>query len=236
MHTLLLVEDDEILANRVSEFLQQSGFNVTIALDGKQALVAFKNTSVDLVLLDWMLPEISGIDLCREFRMISNIPIIMLTAKSEESDKIVGLELGADDYMTKPYSLKELLARIRSNLRRQHASPTPAEVPVNSESMEFPHFSLNLTSHKLIVKGNTIETTRSEFDLLLLFCQHPERVYNRNDLLNQLNGKEHGAFDRSIDMHISNIRKKIEPDPKKPIYLKTVWGVGYQFEIPVDIE
>lgn len=231
--SILLVEDDEALAEQVAQFLEQSGYSVDIACDGKQGLARFQEKPPDLILLDWMLPELPGIDLCREIRKTSDVPIIMLTAKGEEIDKIVGLELGADDYMTKPYSLKELLARIRTNLRRVASMHDNMTRPDTAEaSLHFPHFELNEATHRLIVDSQPVETTRSEFDLLLLFCNHPGRVFSRNDLLAHVSGKDHGVFDRSIDMHLSNLRKKIEPDPKKPIYLTTVWGVGYRFEIP----
>jgi len=230
-YSILMIEDDEFLAQQVGRFLEQSGYQVNLVFDGQQALASFNTNAPDLILLDWMLPEISGIDLCREIRKTSTVPIIMLTAKGEESDKIIGLELGADDYMTKPYSLKELLARIRRILRRV----TEAEqqvAPIETERLKFPHFELDESTHRLIVNGQPLETTRSEFDLLRLFCRQPGRVFSRDDLLSHISGKEHGAFDRSVDMHISNLRKKIEPAPKKPVYLKTVWGVGYRFEIP----
>lgn len=231
-HTLLLVDDDEVLAKQVAGFLEQSGYELSIALDGKQALEKVQQTKFDLLLLDWMLPEISGIDVCKEIRKTSTVPIIMVTARGEETDKIIGLELGADDYMTKPYSLKELLARIRSLLRRSSELQQNENTLTADIVRRFPHFEIHESSHELIVGGLNVEITRSEFDLVGLFCSQPGHVFTRNDLLSHITGKEHGAFDRSVDMHISNIRKKIEPDPKRPIYFKTVWGVGYRFEIP----
>jgi len=223
--TLLLVDDDDALIKQVGQFLEQSGYDVVLAFDGQAGLLAFEQHQPDLVLLDWMMPGINGIDLCREIRQQSQVPIIMLTAKGEETDKIIGLELGADDYMTKPYSLRELLARIRSNLRRVTSQPT-----TTPSRLSFPHFELDITERKLFVNKQSIEITHTEFDMLQLFCSHPARVYRRDTLLDQLRGKEPESFDRSVDMHISNLRKKIEPNPKKPMYLITVWGVGYRFE------
>ena len=223
--TILLVDDDDTLITQVGQFLQQSQYNIVLAFDGRAGLAAFEHHHPDLVLLDWMMPEINGIDLCREIRRQSEVPIIMLTAKGEETDKIIGLELGADDYMTKPYSLRELLARIRSNLRRTTSKSLPPQ-----SRLSFPHFELNVSERKLIVDDHSVEITRTEFDMLQLFCSNPGLVYSRDVLLERISGKESEAFDRAVDMHISNLRKKIEPNPKKPIYLITVWGIGYRFE------
>jgi two-component system OmpR family response regulator len=227
---ILLIEDDKILARQVCQYIEKSGYDVILAHDGMKGLETFQTKKPNLILIDWMLPEINGIDVCREIRKSSNVPIIMLTAKGDETDKVIGLELGADDYMTKPYSLKELLARIRVNLRRISSPKLSTMDTVKDNILSFPHFELKVSNHKLLVNNQALTITRSEFDLLLLFCNNPERVFSRNELLDHVSGRESGSFDRSVDVHISNLRKKIEPDPKKPIYLITVWGVGYRFE------
>lgn len=223
---VLIVDDDYKLADFVKEFLGQHHYQVYHAPDGLRGLELFRAYDPDMVLLDLMLPELDGLEVCKTIRQSSQVPIIMLTAKGEESDKVIGLELGADDYLAKPFGLKELLARMRAVMRR-HEKPQE----VNSQNMiELKRFSLNLISHELIVDSQPQTITNSEFELLKLFAQNPGRVFSREELMEKVRGREIDNFDRAIDMHISNLRKKIEVDPKKPACIKTVWGVGYKLE------
>ncbi len=222
---ILVVDDDYKLADFVKEFLEQHHYQVYLAHDGLKGLELFRTFEPDMVLLDLMLPELDGLEVCKTIRQSSQVPIIMLTAKGEESDKVIGLELGADDYIPKPFGLKELHARMRAVMRRHDK---PAETAQSLIQMR--RFSLNLMSHELIVEGRPQEITNSEFELLKLFVLHPGRVYSREELLERVRGRDMESFDRAMDMHISNLRKKIEPDPKKPVCIKTVWGVGYKFE------
>ena len=235
-HRILLIEDDELLAETTRRYLEGFGFQVRHASDGETGLTSLTQRSADLVLLDLMLPGIDGLEVCRRLRSspaTARLPILMLTARGDETDRVVGLEMGADDYLPKPYSLRELVARIRAVLRRASregraaAEPTDDGGEPSSRSIEIGPLLLDQGSRRVSCRGLDVELTATEFDLLWLFASRPGRVLSRTQLLDLLRGREFDSFDRSIDVHVSKLRKKLEPDPKSPTILKTVWGVGY---------
>jgi DNA-binding response OmpR family regulator len=221
--TILVVDDEEKIVDIIVPYLQQEGYRTLTARTGKQALQIAKADHPSLVVLDWMLPETSGIEVCRELRRIGSIGIIMLTAKSEETDKIIGLEVGADDYLTKPFSLRELSARIRSVLRRIQEQPEP--------TLTMQRGSLIISESKCQVwkDGNELDLTPTEFKLLLTLAAKPGIVYSRLQLLQAALEDDYVNYERTIDAHISHLRKKIEDNPANPLYVQTVYGFGYKF-------
>jgi len=227
---ILLVEDDRRLAPLVQQFLEDHHYQVIWCGDGQRGLDRFRTERPDLVVLDIMLPGKDGFTFCQEIRRHHRTPILMLTARGDESDRVLGLELGADDYLTKPFGLRELQARIKALLRR--STWTARRDDSGSQIREIGEFQLDL-DQRLLLKGETqIELTRSEFDILDALSSHPGRVWHRNALLDRIKGGQGDAFDRSVDTHISNLRRKIEVDPKSPQYILTVWGVGYRLQVP----
>ncbi|MCB9638354.1 MAG: response regulator transcription factor [Myxococcales bacterium] len=239
---ILLIEDDTILAEHTIQYLENFGFFVQWEEEGPAGLQAAKEAPFDVLLLDLMLPGMDGLEICRQLRAeerTSHIPILMLTARGDETDRIVGLEIGADDYLAKPFSLRELVARIRAILRRiqldqETQSPPPSPLPEPStETLEIGCLQLNQATREAFCRGEPIELTASEFDLLWLLVSRPQHVWKREQLLDEVRGREFEAFDRSVDVHISKLRKKIERDPKNPSMIQTVWGVGYRF-LPED--
>lgn len=222
---ILLVEDDRVLAPLVQTFLQDHHFDVSWAADGEQGWRDFTRTEPDLVVLDLMLPGRDGLSLCKEMRAAGDTGILILTAKGDESERIVGLELGADDYLTKPFSLRELLARIRAVLRR-YRLPTSEEADT---VRSIGPFTVDLGCRALARGTRSVELTRTEFDLLERMTRWPGRVFTREELLDAVRGGVTGAFDRAVDRHVSNLRAKIEVDPKQPEFVQTVWGVGYRW-------
>ena len=223
MKRVLVVEDEMKIARLVRDYLHQAGFAVLEASDGATALSLAKAERPDMIVLDLGLPGMDGLDVTRQLRASSAVPIIMLTARSEETDRIVGLELGADDYVTKPFSPKELVARIRAVLRRAEATMGGGEI-VRAGTVE-----IDIPKRRVSVGGDPVELTGSEFDLLLVLARHPGRIYTRAQLLDAVHGVSFESYERSIDAHIKNLRRKIEPDPKRPTLLVTVYGVGYKF-------
>ncbi|WP_026962478.1 response regulator transcription factor [Alicyclobacillus herbarius] len=221
--TLLLVDDEPKVIDVMKPFLEEEGFEVLTAHSGPQALEMVDKHRPHLVILDWMLPGISGLDVCRELRQQFQVPIIMVTAKGEETDRVVGLEVGADDYIVKPFSLRELVARVRSVLRRTH--------PPTEESGILRYGSLTIDEQQFrVFKGNQeIVLTPTEFQLLLTLARKPGVVYSRLQLLKATMGDAYMNYERTIDSHISHLRKKIESDPANPVYIQTVHGVGYRF-------
>ena len=220
--SLLLVEDDDGLAPLVVRHLEESGFALHWAADGEAAWKHLENHPVDLAILDIMLPGEDGLSLCRRLRKrFAATAIIMVTARGQESDRILGLDLGADDYLAKPFSLWELEARIKAVLRRAGAKPAANE----NGSLKIDAVQRTASFH-----GQALDLTRTEFDLLAKFAAEPGRVFTRDLLLDCVKGGESDAFDRAIDTHISNLRRKLGDDPRSPAHLKTVWGVGYRFE------
>ncbi len=222
--TLLLVEDDRALAPLVLRHMRESGYEMLWAQDVDSADATLRQTPIDLVVLDLMLPGEDGLTFCRRLRKAFAGGIIMVTARGEESDRIMGLSIGADDYLPKPFSLWELEARVRAVMRRS-APHTRDKI------LEAGELKLEIASRRLWRQGRSVELTRSEFDVLALLMSDPGRVFPRERLLEAIQGGESEAFDRAVDTHISNLRKKIEADPRAPRHIKTVWGVGYQFEV-----
>ena len=222
-HTLLLVDDEEKVLEFMESFLLQEGFQIITAANGREALQKAKQLKPSLVVLDWMLPEMSGIDVCRELRKAGNMGIIMVTARTDETDKIIGLELGADDYLTKPFSLRELAARIRSVLRRLEGH--------GEASVEMIRGELTISEAQLRVwkRGEEITLTPTEYRLLLTLAAKPGIVYSRLQLLQAALEDDYLNDERTVDAHISRVRKKIEDDPANPVYIQTVYGFGYRF-------
>lgn len=222
---IMIIEDEEKIRALVKKYLEQERFEVLTAENGDEARDIFKKNKPDLILLDLMLPDINGLDLCRDIRRTSSVPIIMLTAKTQETDKILGLELGADDYITKPFSLAELTARVRAALRRSDPGSLEKEETITRGDLY-----INVDRCQVKLANKEISLTATEFKILLLLVQNPGRVYSRLQILNAALGEEYGGYERSIDTHISNIRHKIEKNPAEPQYIKTVYGLGYKIE------
>jgi DNA-binding response OmpR family regulator len=223
MQHILVVEDEMQIARTLRDFLEVAGFEVTVAGDGSAALASARSDRPDLVVLDLGLPGIDGLDVARELRRTSSTPIVMLTARGEESDRIVGLELGADDYLVKPFSPKELVARIRAVLRRTSGAQVGAEVLRESD------VEVDLPKMRVRIGGRGIDLTPTEFQLLATFVRQPGRVFTRAQLLDALHGVTLDTYERAIDAHVKNLRRKIEPDVRRPRYVLTVHGVGYRF-------
>lgn len=221
---ILVVDDEEKIREMVKNYLEKEGYEVIQAADGTDALESINRDRPSLIVLDWMLPGMSGLEICRHVREKSNIPVIMLTAKTEEVDKLLGLELGADDYITKPFSLRELAARIKVVLRR--AEPVESK---NTDVVKIGGLEINLNRHEVWSEGKIVSLTPTEFKILSVLLSNPGRVYSRLQLLDAALGFAYEGYERSIDTHISNLRKKIEPDPANPRYILTVYGTGYRF-------
>ena len=220
---ILVVDDEAKIVKLVRSYLEQSGFTVVDAGDGQTALIQARREKPDLVVLDLGLPGIDGLEVARVLRREGNTPIIMLTARIEDTDKIVGLELGADDYVTKPFNPRELVARVRAVLRRSGANAEPA-----SERMSAGPLVLDLAGHSAALDGRSLDLTPTEFELLTVFLQHPGRAFSRLDLLDRVQGDAYEGYERTIDAHIKNLRAKLGDDPRKPRFIQTVFGVGYK--------
>jgi DNA-binding response OmpR family regulator len=223
MPTILIVEDENELARVLRSYLEKAGYTVANAQRGDTALSAWEKSRPDLVLLDLNLPGMDGLDVAREIRRRANTPIIMLTARVEETDRLIGLELGADDYVTKPYSPREVVARVRAVLRR--AGTTSTSSPV----IHIGNLEIDSESHVVLKDNNSVDLTPTEFSLLEVLATQPGRVFNRLQLLEATQGTAYEGYERTIDAHIKNLRSKIEADPKNPRYILTVFGVGYRF-------
>jgi two-component system alkaline phosphatase synthesis response regulator PhoP len=221
--TILVVDDEARIVKLVRDYLVRAGFDVLSAGDGETALRLVRLEQPDLIVLDLMLPGVDGLDVCRRLRQESGVPIIMLTARVEEADRIVGLELGADDYVTKPFSPGELVARVRATLRRASGQVGPATV-LRAGAVELDTAALAAT-----VGGQPVDLTPSEFQLLATLVRQPGRIFSREQLLEAMHGVAFDGYDRSVDSHVKNLRRKIEPDPRQPRYIQTVYGVGYRF-------
>jgi two-component system alkaline phosphatase synthesis response regulator PhoP len=221
--TILVVDDEPKIVKQARDYLEKEGFRVVVATDGQEALAAARHEQPDLIVLDLNLPEMDGLEVCRELRRWSDVPIIMLTARVEEADRLIGLELGADDYITKPFSPRELVARVRAVLRRVRGGVHQPGM-IRAGDLE-----IDLRGHRVTRSGEPLRLTRTEFDLLALLAQHPGQVFAREQLLDRLHGIAYEGYDRSIDAHIKNLRRKLEPDPAEPHYVLTVYGIGYKF-------
>jgi two-component system, OmpR family, response regulator RegX3 len=224
---ILLVEDEKTIRDAVAAYLEREGYWVTPAADGQAAVEAFTKYRFDLVVLDLMLPKLSGEEVCRQIRNASDVPIIMLTAKGEEEDRIVGLELGADDYLVKPFSPRELVARVRALLRRAHVDSEPQR-----DRLVFAELEIDVAGHKAFLGGEELDLTASEFKLLTTLSRYPGRVYSRMELVEKVLGYDFEGYERTIDSHVKNLRAKLGDDPKEPRFIYTVHGVGYRFEAP----
>jgi len=230
MTKVLVVEDEQSLREPLVYLLQKEGYDVIEAEDGLKALSAFAEFGADIILLDLMLPGMSGNEVCRNIRTTSQVPIIMLTAKDSEIDKVVGLEIGADDYLGKPFNPRELLARIHAVLRRRPQNETPgAPSSADHETILFGAFVLDLATRSLTRNGQDMPLTSGEFAMLKALARHPKQPLSRDKLAQLARGREFEPFDRSLDVQISRLRKMIELDPAAPKIIQTVWGVGYVF-------
>jgi DNA-binding response OmpR family regulator len=221
MQTILVVDDEPKITQLVRDYLERAGFAVRSARDGHEALMRARTDRPDLVVLDLGLPGLDGFDVTRRLRSDSSVPIIMLTARDDESDTLVGLELGADDYVTKPFSPRELVARVRAVLRRQLPQ-------AGAEVLRAGDLSLDLPRMRVDVGGRQVDLTTTEFQLLSAMARQPGRIFTRSQLLDAIHGVAFESFERAIDAHVKNIRRKIEPNPRTPRYLLTVYGVGYK--------
>lgn len=225
---ILVVDDEAKIVELVKLYLEKSGFDVVQAADGQGALQAFHRDKPALVILDLNLPKLDGIEVCRSIRQRSQVPIIMLTARDDDTDKLVGLELGADDYITKPFSPREVVARVRAVLRRTDGAPPSNEVIVAGD------LSLDIARFEARKGGQLLDLTATEFKLLQVLAQAPGRVYTRLQLLDKVQGDAFEGYERTVDAHIKNLRQKIEENPQTPKYLVTVFGVGYKFQDTLD--
>jgi len=221
--TILVVDDKANIRTMVSDYLTEEFFRVVTAEDGQQALYVARHEKPDLILLDIMMPKMGGYEFLRAYRKEQNTPVILLTAKIEESDKVLGLELGADDYITKPFSPKELVARVRTVLRRTDRATSPDEI------IRVADLTLDVPRLRLTVGDNPIELTTTEFQLLTTLARQPGRIFTRSQLLDAVHGIAFESYERAIDAHVKNIRRKIEPNPREPRYILTMYGMGYKF-------
>lgn len=227
---ILIVDDDENIAELISLYLTKECFDTSIAYDGEAALTAFETYKPNLVLLDLMLPGIDGYQVCREIRSKSDTPVIMLSAKGEVFDKVLGLEMGADDYIMKPFDSKEMVARVKAVLRRYHPSPKTQEpVADKSKQVEYPGITINLTNYSVVVDGQSVEMPPKELELLYFLAASPNQVFTREQLLDQIWGYEYIGDTRTVDVHIKRLREKIKDHDSWK--LATVWGIGYKFEV-----
>ena len=225
MKTILVVDDEPKIVQFARDYLEHAGFSVLTAFNAKTALAVVRSAKPDLLVLDLGLPDMDGLDVTRTLRKDANVPIIMLTARGEETDKLVGLELGADDYMTKPFSPKELVARVRAVLRRSEVTAANALADI----IRAADLTLEVPRLRTTVGKRTVELTPTEFQLLATLASQPGRIFTRSQLLDAIHGVAFESYERAIDAHIKNIRRKIEPNPRQPRYILMVYGVGYKF-------
>ena len=222
--TILIVDDETKIVKTVRAYLENAGFQVATAGSGQTALTTFRHQRPALVVLDLGLPDMDGLDVARAMRRESDVPLIMVTARVDETDRLIGLELGADDYVTKPFSPRELVARVRAVLRRTQGDREAPPPPIVAAGV-----SIDLERRQVRIDGREIELTPTEFDLLTVLARHPGRVFSRLELLDRVQGYAFEGYERTVDAHVKNLRQKIEPDPKNPRYVETVYGVGYRF-------
>ena len=226
MTTVLVVDDEPKIVPLARDYLERADFKVASASDGPGALASFRTKAPDLVVLDLGLPTLDGLDVARAIRKTSNVPIVMLTGRDDEADRVAGLELGADDYVTKPFSPKELVARVRAVLRRAEIATSPTDVvTVDDVTLDVPRMAVHAGER-------SVDLTATEFQLVLVMARAPGRVFTRSQLLDAVHGVAFESFERAIDAHVKNIRRKLEPDPRAPRYILTVHGVGYRFAEP----
>jgi DNA-binding response OmpR family regulator len=223
---ILVVDDEKNIVDVVKAYLESNGFKVLTAMDGETAMQIFNNDTIHLIVLDLMLPKLSGEEVCQRIRNISNVPIIMLTAKADEDERIKGISIGADDYLTKPFSVRELVVRVRALLRRSYRDFTPM-----ADILNFNNGDLEVDVKKMLIrkKGNDIRLTPNEFKVLKVFLINPGQIFSREQLVEKAFGIDYEGFDRTVDTYIKNIRQKIEDNPKEPKYITTIYGIGYKF-------
>jgi len=226
MPRILVVDDEPQIVDLLRSYLRRDGFTVEQAVDGEAALAAFGRLRPDLVILDLMLPKVDGREVCRRIRDASHTPIIMLTARDEETDKLLGLELGADDYITKPFSPREVVARVRAVLRRGTREAT--------DLVRAGDLTIDLLAHEVSLQGRRVDLTPTEFRLLEILAGHPNQVFTRMQLIDRVQGHAFDGYERTVDAHVKNLRGKVEPDPRNPRYIMTVYGVGYKFQTAKD--
>ncbi|WP_129597347.1 response regulator transcription factor [Anaerophilus nitritogenes] len=224
-YKLLIVDDEPIILKGLQYSLKQDNYMIDTAIDGEEALNKALKNEYDLIILDLMLPKIDGLEVCKKIRYNSTVPIIILTAKGEDSSKILGLEYGADDYLTKPFNILELKARIKAILRR-----VSVKEPLSTNIIEIDEFIINTLGRKVFLKNQEINLTAKEFDLFILLTMNPNKIYSREELLEVIWGYEYFGDLRTVDVHIRRLREKIEPNSSKPEYIRTKWGVGYYFK------
>lgn len=221
---ILVVDDEPQIVKVLKAYLEKGGFAVVTAADGRAALAAFQREKPDFLILDLNLPGMDGLDVCKAIRRDSNIPILMLTARVEEADRLVGLELGADDYVLKPFSPREVVARVRTIFRRATAEPVTPEI------IRVGQLVIDLGQHTVSLAGQAVDLTPTEFYILVALARQPRRVFTRLQIMEQAQGDAFEGYERTIDAHIKNLRLKLEPNPKKPVYIQTVFGLGYKLE------
>lgn len=222
--SVVIVDDDVKLAQLVQAYFEKEEFSTMVIHDGRAVLSAVRDKKPDIVVLDLMLPGLDGWEVCRQLRKESDVPIIMLTARDEETDRLIGLEIGADDYVTKPFSPREVVARAKVILRRVGKTPG-----VKAERIEFNHFTIDIERHEVRYQNDMLELTPTEFKILELFATNPGRVFSRLQIVEQVQGCAFDGYERTIDAHIKNLRRKVEKNPKEPVHIHTVYGVGYKF-------
>ncbi len=222
---ILVVDDETQIVRVLTAYLEKSGYQVVAAADGKQALDAFHKDRPDFVILDLNLPGMDGLDVCREIRRESDVPVLMLTARVEEMDRLIGLELGADDYVVKPFSPREVVARVRTIFRRAGGSSGSGNI------IRIGDVSIDLQEHTVKRSDQLVELTPTEFEILVVLARHPRRVFTRLQIMEQAQGSAYEGYERTIDAHIKNLRNKLEPNPRHPTYIQTVFGVGYKLDV-----
>jgi two-component system response regulator RegX3 len=230
--SVLLVEDEVSFVEALTVGLRREGFEVSVARDGAEALACFDAVSPDLVLLDVMLPRVSGLDVCRELRSRSTVPIIMVTAKSAEIDTVVGLEVGADDYVTKPYRMRELVARMRAVMRRRPSAEVTGVPPLSADTVTVGDVTIDHERHEVTVRGDDVRLPLKEFELLSVLLDHAGRVLTRDTLIDRVWGADYVGDTKTLDVHIKRLRSKIEPDPAAPSRIVTIRGLGYKYDTP----
>jgi two-component system alkaline phosphatase synthesis response regulator PhoP len=222
---ILIVDDEPQILKVLQAYLNKEGYQVVSAMDGKQALEVFSRENPTFVILDLNLPHLDGLEVCREIRRNSAVPILMLTARVEEVDKLIGLELGADDYVVKPFSPREVVARVKTILKRVNAGSIKGEI------VHAGNLTIDLGQHTVTLNDRLIDLTPTEFQILVTLASNPKRVFSRLQIMEHAQGDAYEGYERTIDAHIKNLRIKLEPDPKNPVYIQTVFGLGYKFEL-----
>jgi len=226
---ILVVDDEDSIVQLISYNLRRAGYEVVSASDGEQALALARSENFDLMVLDLMLPGMDGFEVCKEIRKTSSLPIVMLTARGEEIDRVVGFEIGADDYVVKPFSPRELVGRVKAILRRSKRETEPAAAGYEQETLVFGPLAINFVTYEVTRDGKRVDLTPTEFQILKLLCQHPGRVFTRDELVDRIMGADFYGDVRTVDVHIRHLRAKIEENPSEPRFIETVRGAGYKF-------